>query len=104
MSGSPPSAAGRVAWLDGELVAEAAARIPATSATALSGVGAFETIRIARGAAPLWERHCTRLERACAELELPLPGADWRAAFAALARHNAAATASRGSRWATVSC
>lgn len=39
----------------------------------LYGDGLFETIRFARGAAPLWARHMRRLGEGCARLGLPPP-------------------------------
>ncbi len=91
MSASPGPDRPRIAWIDGRLVPEPQARVPATSAAVLHGLGVFETVRIASGAAPLWERHRARLERACAELALPVPRLDWAGAFAALAQQSAAA-------------
>jgi 4-amino-4-deoxychorismate lyase len=42
----------------------------------LYGDGLFETIRFARGAAPLWTRHMRRLGEGCARLGMPQPSAD----------------------------
>jgi branched-chain amino acid aminotransferase len=57
-------------WLSGRYVPEAEARVPATSDTVLLGVGAFETMRLVRGAVPLLEQHLARLRCACSALSL----------------------------------
>lgn len=85
MSGSDP-----IACIDGAFTSERDARVPATSATVLRGVGVFETLRIARGAAPLGEEHRTRLLCAAAELGLPVPALDWIDLSRELAARNGA--------------
>lgn len=40
------------------------------------GDGVFETIAFIRGEMPLWQHHWTRLEKACEQLHIPLPGED----------------------------
>ena len=73
----PSSRAEHVVWLNGHLVPVAEARVPATSATVTAGFGAFETLRMVGGRAPLAELHVERLRRTCGELALPDAGTDW---------------------------
>lgn len=81
-----------VACIDGAFTSEREARVPATSATLLRGLGVFETLRIARGEAPLGEAHRTRLLSSAAELGLPSPSPalDWIALSRELAARNGA--------------
>jgi branched-subunit amino acid aminotransferase/4-amino-4-deoxychorismate lyase len=79
---------GRLVWLSGRFVAEDAARVPAMSPAVLLGVGAFETLRVVRGRAPLAPLHAARLATACRALDIPDPDADWEAVITELARRN----------------
>lgn len=78
----------RVVWLDGKLLPEDAARVPASSTALQLGVGVFETLRLVDGVAPLLDRHLARLARAAAALGLDGAGHDWRAALHEVASHN----------------
>jgi len=77
-----------VVWLNGDFVPEVEARVSATSATVTSGLGAFETLRIAGGRAPLAALHAARLRQTCGELGLPDPGAAWERIACELARRS----------------
>lgn len=59
-------------WVDGQ----ASAHVSALDRGLGYGDGLFETIRFAREAAPLWDRHMQRLREGCARLRLapPEPG------------------------------
>jgi branched-chain amino acid aminotransferase len=60
-------------WLDGRVVAAAAARIDPADRGLLLGDGLFETMRARGGAVPLLERHLARLRRGAGLLGIPLP-------------------------------
>ncbi len=72
-------------WLSGRFIAEDAARVPATSLAVTHGVGAFETLRVAKARAPLVALHAARLATACHALGISPPAADWDAVIAGLA-------------------
>ncbi len=72
-------------WLSGRFIAEDAARVPASSPAVTHGVGAFETLRVAKGRAPLVALHAARLTTACHALGIAPPAADWDAVIAGLA-------------------
>ncbi len=66
-------------WMNGRIVPQAKARVPAASLGLQHGFGFFETIRSLAGRQPLLERHLARFERSWKELfALPGPGVDWR--------------------------
>lgn len=76
-------------------------RLSALDRGLLYGDGLFETVLFVDGAAPLWPRHCTRLERGAQRLRLPLPPAeqlyqDAVAVSAGLARAAVRITVTRG--------
>lgn len=83
---------GPIVWLSGRYLADADARVPATSDTVLLGVGAFETMRLVRGVAPLLEHHLARLRCACSILSLrataELHRAEWDGVIRGLAARN----------------
>lgn len=82
MSAPPP------VWWDGQLVAESAALVPATSQGWLWGRGVFETLAVHRGQALALSRHLARLSSAAARLHLfPPPEDALRHAVAAVCAH-----------------
>jgi branched-chain amino acid aminotransferase len=86
------AAGGPIVWLSGRYLPDAEARVPATSDTVLLGVGAFETMRLVRGVAPLLEHHLARLRCACSLLSLKataeLRRAEWDEVIRDLAARN----------------
>lgn len=94
------SARPQVVWLSGRYLPAERARVPATSDSVLLGVGAFETMRLVGGAAPLLDLHLERLHGACAALGLGRslrmgpggssrrPSAKWAPVLAKLAERN----------------
>ena len=78
----------RCVWLSGRFMDPERARVPATSLAVTHGVGAFETMRIVRGHAPLIALHAARLATTCRALDLPLEPRDWGSIVAELARRN----------------
>lgn len=71
--------AAELAVVDGELMAAAAARIPATDAGLLRGDGAFEVVRLYGGRPFALAEHLDRMERSCAVLQLACPRAELEA-------------------------
>ncbi len=63
-------------WLNGALVASAAARIDPADRGLLLGDGLFETLRVAQGTPRHAARHLSRLREGAALLRLDLPEAD----------------------------
>ncbi|MEQ8403672.1 MAG: aminotransferase class IV [Oceanicaulis sp.] len=64
------------AWLDGEYILEADARVSAADRGFLLGDGAFETMRVHDGAVRRWARHRARLAGALDWLEIARPDFD----------------------------
>ena len=65
-----------VAWLDGELVPLARARVSVLDHGLVVGDGVFETLRVYRGVPFAWTRHFARLCASARGLGLALPDAD----------------------------
>jgi branched-chain amino acid aminotransferase len=65
-----------VAWLDGELVPLAEARVSVLDHGLVVGDGVFETLRVYRGVPFAWTRHFARLCASARGLGLGLPDAD----------------------------
>lgn len=64
-----------VAYLNGQIVPAAAARLPADDHGVLFGAGFFETFRTSGGHPLLWDQHRRRLRQACAVARIQLPPA-----------------------------
>lgn len=67
----------------GRLVPAGEAGVPVHDRGLLLGDGLFETVRVARGAAPLLDRHLERLRTGCRLIHMPLPMTDDELAEAA---------------------
>ncbi|MBW2281938.1 MAG: aminotransferase class IV [Deltaproteobacteria bacterium] len=78
-------------WLSGRFVSAERARVPALSPAVLDGVGAYETLRLVRGEAPLAALHAARLATTCLALGLEPPRTDWARVIVQLARRNGVA-------------
>ncbi len=72
-----------VVWLDGRLVAAAAARIDPADRGFLLGDGLFETMRAVGGGVPLLDLHLARLRGGASLLQIPVPADDAELAGAA---------------------
>jgi branched-subunit amino acid aminotransferase/4-amino-4-deoxychorismate lyase len=79
----------RQVWLSGRFLAEEEATIRATGPTLRSGIGLFETLRVAAGRAALLERHLERMRTSAALLGLPWEPFDAAGILAELAARNA---------------
>jgi branched-subunit amino acid aminotransferase/4-amino-4-deoxychorismate lyase len=60
-------------WIDGRICRGAEAHLSVFDRGARDGEGLFETLRVYRGRAFLWERHLERLVLSAAELGFPVP-------------------------------
>ena len=65
-----------VAWLDGELMPLAEARVSVLDHGLVVGDGVFETLRVYRGVPFAWTRHLARLRASANGLGLDVPDAD----------------------------
>lgn len=62
-----------IAWVDGQLVARAAAHVPIDDAAVKYGAAVFETMRASEGRVFRWERHLERLRRGLAGMGIEAP-------------------------------
>ena len=73
-------------WHSGALLEADRVAIPATSLSLTQGLGAYETLRLVGGRAPLLDRHLERLAGTCARMGLPGAEQDWEMALGELSR------------------
>ena len=73
-------------WYSGTLLEADRVAIPVTSLSLTQGLGAYETLRLVGGRAPLLSRHLQRLAATCAQMGLEGASQDWEKALAALSR------------------